>query len=290
MDQSTLWNTADVVLGLFASLAPATRRKLEKSPLREECSLYQDVLTLNSSIDDALAKGLAESILKLSRLHDAFSSLAGACDLTAVLAHSVAEEREELFSLDAGASAARIYALYTVTLLQERKCGTVRMLGPVPGALTPDFVVENTAYGECKDLRVTTPEGIWKNLWSNLEKADKQLKAAQGRAPLPLTLACVDIPPSASPDLQTLANDASKELAPLLSSLPNIQIVLITVQEIKYDLPADTAEYPYRWIHVRNSCAAPLTVASEQYLKCVFPSGWYCLDPAGKITREGVVR
>lgn len=276
LDPKGAWEVADAVLALYESLKRRTRSKLKDNSLRRECIAVQDTLTNTQSIAEATAKGLASTLLKLFRLRAVCQALAGSCSPHVVVNSSVADECEELFSMEVAASEARIYALYTVALLHVKKCATIETLPAVGGgSRTPDFVVKAIGYGECKDLRRTTSDGVWKNLWTQLESADEQLEAAHKRQPLPLLLTCIDLPLEACQDQDELLKDGMRELWPSLPHLPNTQMVVFTCQREEHDNDGDSVSFPYHWRGIENPHAAALNIKAKAFLRCVFQSGWY---------------
>jgi hypothetical protein len=277
MTPQEAWDTVDVLLELFRKLTLRTRNRLRGNPLERECLRFQEVFTDSSTITDLIALELGSTLLKLFRLRKAFISLAGHCTASSILQSSASHEREDLFSMDVGASDARIYALYTAALLNDGGCGEVVMIPAETedGAATPDFEIVDVGYGECKDLRTTTPDGVWNNLWTNLQKADSQLGAAQTRASKSHTLSCVDLPSSAGPDRDAILQDALTNLWSLLPQLAHTQAVLLSVQWINASADGQSVEFPYHWRLVRNPSGPSLDQVSTTFLCCVFPDGWY---------------
>ncbi|MEI6915726.1 MAG: hypothetical protein WCL39_11385 [Armatimonadota bacterium] len=167
---------------------------MQAGRLAQMINAHMDFMTNALLIGDAEAVEQATFILQINRLSQAIEILYGKPIDADIRRHSLFKEVRDLYSRSSITFETAVHNIYSAASIQSDSGHTAKMVAEKRDERTPDLVVANTAYVECKDTQSLSVRNLKSTIRDNITSAYGQLQVAQQQSELPLLGICLDVP------------------------------------------------------------------------------------------------
>lgn len=243
-----LWRYAEKLQHLFSFLSSKEQGRRGASVLMASSYTVQDYLTRSGMAFDDECNAVADHIFRVYRAGSAIQALYGTIEFDeAITRHHLFKEALDLFSQQRTQCESSVFNLYSAALFQHKGRFAVTILKESDRnrEQMPDFRVNGIAYVESKDLHSVDAQSLVPGIRDRLEDAVEQLVAQQGRARLPFSLVCVDVPSALTLDDQSVFDLVRPVLFHRFSESPMLTSVVLSHTGLH--MAEKSISYPHKW-------------------------------------------